>query len=117
MAGPTVAARERDSGLLRLPDRVPTFGSCEFGAPELRASVSNLALVAEKYTETALHFEVTRLPHLLERFVPPASLALADLGYGDGPLFAALVRDGYISALEPVYTGQPPFGLERGLTY
>ena len=63
----------------------------------------NLASVAERYTETALHFEATRLPRLLERFLPPGPLALADLGCGDGPLFAALVRGGYISAGQPVY--------------
>jgi len=49
----------------------------------------NLASVDEKYTETALHFEAPRLPHLLERFLPPGPLALADLGCGDGPLVPA----------------------------
>ena len=63
----------------------------------------NLASVDEKYTETALHFEATRLPRLLERFLPPGPLALADLGCGDGPLFPALVRGCYISAGQPVY--------------
>jgi len=59
--------------------------------------------MGEKYTETAVHFEATRLPRLLERFLPPGPLALADLGCGDGPLFDALVRGGYISAGQPVY--------------
>lgn len=63
----------------------------------------NLASVDEKYTETALHFEATRLPRLLERFLPPGPLALADLGCGDGPLFPALVRGTYISPERPVF--------------
>lgn len=57
----------------------------------------------ERYTETALHFDVERLPALLERFLPPGPLALADLGCGDGPLFAALERGGFISPERPVY--------------
>ncbi len=57
----------------------------------------------ERYTETALHFDVERLPGLLERCLSPGPLALADLGCGDGPLFAALERDGYISRARPVY--------------
>ena len=59
--------------------------------------------MAETYTETALHFDVERLPGLLERFFPPGPLALADLGCGDGPLFAALGRGGFVSAQRPVY--------------
>jgi ubiquinone/menaquinone biosynthesis C-methylase UbiE len=59
--------------------------------------------VAEKYTETALHFEAARLPRLLERHLPAGPLALADLGCGDGPLFPALERTGLISAERPVY--------------
>jgi ubiquinone/menaquinone biosynthesis C-methylase UbiE len=59
--------------------------------------------MAEKYTETALHFEAARLPRMLERFLPPGPLALADLGCGDGPLFAALERGGLISPERPVY--------------
>jgi SAM-dependent methyltransferase len=56
-----------------------------------------------RYTETALHFEARRLPKLLERFLPKGPLALADLGCGDGPLFPALERGGYIGASRPVY--------------
>jgi SAM-dependent methyltransferase len=59
--------------------------------------------VAERYTETALHFDVERLPQLLERYLPPGPLALADLGCGDGPLFATLERRGFISPERPVY--------------
>ncbi len=63
----------------------------------------NLARVSERYTETAIHFDVERLPSLLTRSLPPGPLALADLGCGDGPLFAALARDGVIDATRPVY--------------
>ena len=57
----------------------------------------------EKYTETALHFEAARLPSLLETHLPAGPLALADLGCGDGPLFPALAREGFISPERPVY--------------
>jgi len=59
--------------------------------------------VTEEYTETALHFDAARLPHLLERHLPPGPLALADLGCGDGPLFAALERGGFIGPERPVF--------------
>jgi SAM-dependent methyltransferase len=59
--------------------------------------------VAEEYTETALHFEATRLPRLLARHLPTGPLALADLGCGDGPLFAALEGGGFIAPSRPVY--------------
>jgi len=59
--------------------------------------------VQEQYTETALHFEAPRLPRLLERYLPRGPLALADLGCGDGPLFAALARGGHVDATRPVY--------------
>jgi ubiquinone/menaquinone biosynthesis C-methylase UbiE len=59
--------------------------------------------VSERYTETAIHFDVERLPPLLVRALPAGPLALADLGCGDGPLFAALQRDGLIDASRPVY--------------
>jgi len=59
--------------------------------------------VQEQYTETALHFEASRLPRLLERYLPRGPLALADLGCGDGPLFPALARGGFITSTRPVY--------------
>jgi SAM-dependent methyltransferase len=59
--------------------------------------------MAERYTETALHFEAMRLPRLLEEHLGPGPLALADLGCGDGPLFPALVRAGLASRERPVY--------------
>jgi len=59
--------------------------------------------VSERYTETAVHFDVERLPTLLVRSLAPGPLALADLGCGDGPLFAALEREGFIGATKPVY--------------
>ena len=40
---------------------------------------------------------------MLERHLPAGPLALADLGYGDGPLFAALERGGFIAPSRPVY--------------
>jgi 2-polyprenyl-3-methyl-5-hydroxy-6-metoxy-1,4-benzoquinol methylase len=61
------------------------------------------ASMAERYTETALHFEAPALPRLLERHLPAGPLALADLGCGDGPLFPALARSGHISPERPVY--------------
>jgi ubiquinone/menaquinone biosynthesis C-methylase UbiE len=59
--------------------------------------------VTERYTETAIHFDVERLPSLMQRWLPPGPLALADLGCGDGPLFAALEREGVIGESRPVY--------------
>ena len=59
--------------------------------------------MSERYTETAIHFDVERLPSLLARSLPPGPLALADLGCGDGPLFAALERGGVIDTTRPVY--------------
>ena len=59
--------------------------------------------MAERYTETALHFEAPTLPRLLERHFPSGPAALADLGCGDGPLFPALVREGRVSPERPVY--------------
>jgi ubiquinone/menaquinone biosynthesis C-methylase UbiE len=59
--------------------------------------------VSERYTDTALHFDVERLPRLLARSLPPGPLALADIGCGDGPLFAALARSGVIDATRPVF--------------
>jgi 2-polyprenyl-3-methyl-5-hydroxy-6-metoxy-1,4-benzoquinol methylase len=40
---------------------------------------------------------------LLERYLPAGPLAFADIGCGDGPLFAALERDGFIGPERPVY--------------
>ena len=62
-----------------------------------------LACVSERYTETAIHFDVDELPVLLARWLPEGPLALADLGCGDGPLFAALAREGLIAPSPPVY--------------
>jgi len=59
--------------------------------------------MSERYTETAIHFDVERVPALLARSLPQGPLALADLGCGDGPLFAALVRTRIIGESEPVY--------------
>jgi len=59
--------------------------------------------VTEQYTETALHFEASRLPRLLEQFLSRGPLAFADLGCGDGPLFPALERAGFIAPTRPVY--------------
>jgi ubiquinone/menaquinone biosynthesis C-methylase UbiE len=59
--------------------------------------------VRERYTETAIHFDVERLPRLLASSLPDGPLALADLGCGDGPLFEALARDGVIAPSQPVY--------------
>ncbi len=59
--------------------------------------------MAEQYTETALHFEAARLPRLLKGYLQEGPLALADLGCGDGPLFPALGRGGFIAPAQPVY--------------
>ncbi len=59
--------------------------------------------MAEQYTETALHFEASRLTRLLEQFLSRGPLAFADLGCGDGPLFPALERAGFIAPTRPVY--------------
>jgi 2-polyprenyl-3-methyl-5-hydroxy-6-metoxy-1,4-benzoquinol methylase len=63
----------------------------------------NLARVSERYTETAVHFDIEELPTLLTRWLPAGPLALADLGCGDGPLFAALSHDGLIASSRAVY--------------
>jgi ubiquinone/menaquinone biosynthesis C-methylase UbiE len=59
--------------------------------------------VSEPYTETAIHFDVERLPRLLARSLPSGPLALADVGSGDGPLFAALIGSGLIDETKPVF--------------
>ena len=70
--------------------------------------------MTERYTETAIHFDVEGLPRLLVRSLPRGPLALADLGCGDGPLFAALEREGLIRASRPVYAVDlEPARLER----
>jgi ubiquinone/menaquinone biosynthesis C-methylase UbiE len=70
--------------------------------------------VTDGYTETALHFESARLPGLLERHLTPGPLTLADLGCGDGPLFAALERGAFIGPERPVYAVDlAPARLER----
>jgi ubiquinone/menaquinone biosynthesis C-methylase UbiE len=58
--------------------------------------------VSERYTETAIHFDAERLPRLLASEFPAGPLALADLGCGDGPLFAALARERRIAEEQPV---------------
>jgi ubiquinone/menaquinone biosynthesis C-methylase UbiE len=57
----------------------------------------------ETYTETARHFEVRRLPRLLERHLPAGPVTFADFGCGDGPLFRALVTGGFIAPGRSVY--------------
>lgn len=59
--------------------------------------------MSERYTETAIHFDVDRLPRLLERSLAPGPLALADVGCGDGPLFGALANAGVIDETKPVF--------------
>jgi 2-polyprenyl-3-methyl-5-hydroxy-6-metoxy-1,4-benzoquinol methylase len=59
--------------------------------------------VSERYTETAIHFDIEQLPPLLARWLPAGPLTLADLGCGDGPLFATLSREGLIESSRPVY--------------
>ena len=59
--------------------------------------------MSERYTETAIHFDIEELPPLLARWLPAGPLTLADLGCGDGPLFAALSREGLIESSRPVY--------------
>ena len=59
--------------------------------------------MSERYTETAIHFDVERLPGLFAATFPAGPLALADLGCGDGPLFAALAREGVIAPSRRVY--------------
>lgn len=58
---------------------------------------------ASGYTQTALHFDVQRLPAPLAAALPSGPLALADLGCGDGPLFLALTRDGHIGPDLPAW--------------
>ena len=72
------------------------------GRLQTRRRVTSLAM-SERYTETAIHFDLERLPKLLAATLPAGPLALADLGCGDGPLFAALVRDGVVAPSQPVY--------------
>src|SRR5262245_17617179 len=71
--------------------------------PTVVPAPRNLARVSERYTETAIHFDVERLPGLLASALPTGPLALADLGCGDGPLFAALVQAEFIGSTRPVY--------------
>ncbi|MBA3392065.1 MAG: class I SAM-dependent methyltransferase [Deltaproteobacteria bacterium] len=55
------------------------------------------------YNEVARHFDLESIPALAARFLPDGALALADLGCGDGPHFAALARSGSIAPSRPVY--------------
>ena len=66
-------------------------------------SALDFGCVVEKYTDTALHFEVEKLPHLLERHLPRGPLTFADFGCGDGPLFRILVAGGHIGPGRAVY--------------
>src|SRR4249919_3520713 len=59
--------------------------------------------MTERYNDTALHFELAALPHVLEAHLPPGPLSFADLGCGDGPLFRVLEAGGFISPERPVY--------------
>ena len=59
--------------------------------------------MTERYTETAIHFDAVRVPSLVTRSFPRGPLALADLGCGDGPLFAAFVREGFVDPSRPVF--------------
>ncbi len=94
-SGGTARSSARGAGSKRAAARArrPTAGR----------AARNLARVSERYTETAIHFDVERLPPLLSHSLPAGPLALADLGCGDGPLFAALSREGLIDATRPVY--------------
>ena len=65
--------------------------------------------MSERYTETAIHSDVERLPSLLSRSVPAGPLAVADLECGDGPLFAALSREGLIDATRPARVPIPGY--------
>jgi ubiquinone/menaquinone biosynthesis C-methylase UbiE len=60
-------------------------------------------MTAPVYNEVARHYDLDALPALAARFVPAGPLALADLGCGDGPHFAALARAGLIGPARPVY--------------
>ena len=55
-------------------------GCCEGETADCRPGARNLARVSERYTETAIHFDVERLPPLLSHSLPAGPLALADLG-------------------------------------
>jgi ubiquinone/menaquinone biosynthesis C-methylase UbiE len=66
-------------------------------------SAFDFACVVEKYTDTALHFEVEKLPHLLERNLPRGPLTFADFGCGDGPLFRILAAGGHIGPGRAAY--------------
>jgi SAM-dependent methyltransferase len=57
----------------------------------------------EPYNEIARHYDLPALPKLAARFVPQGPLAIADIGCGDGPHFAALARAGTIGPTRPVY--------------
>lgn len=70
--------------------------------------------MAEKYTDTALHFDARQMPKILENYMPRGPLALADVGCGDGPWFNLLIEQGYISPEKAVYAVDlEPVRLER----
>ncbi len=60
-------------------------------------------MTAPVYNEVARHYDLEALPALAARYTPAGPLALADLGCGDGPHFAALTRTGVIGPSRPVY--------------
>jgi ubiquinone/menaquinone biosynthesis C-methylase UbiE len=60
------------------------------------------AVDADRYTRTALHFDVPKLPALLAAHLSSGPHALADFGCGDGPWFALLARLGHIAPVRPV---------------
>jgi 2-polyprenyl-3-methyl-5-hydroxy-6-metoxy-1,4-benzoquinol methylase len=56
-----------------------------------------------RYNDVALHFDKTALPPEVERLLAGGSVALVDLGSGDGPWFAELARRGLIGPSTPTY--------------
>jgi SAM-dependent methyltransferase len=65
--------------------------------------MESLVIESGQYNNTARHFDIDVLPKLLRKSLPFQRVALADFGCGDGPLFAALARDGFISPEKAVY--------------
>ena len=59
--------------------------------------------MAERYNDTALHFDKSHIPKFWRQYLAPSAVSLADLGCGDGPWFRLLQREGCISPEQPVY--------------